>query len=114
MIVEYHLNVFSQVQIPDINPRDALAFKESELSSGATPAFSMSAGDFLEVYGNHSCQWDCIASCFFLDTARNVIEYLELMYKMLKPGGCLINLGPLLYHYTDMPGELSIGKDNIY
>ena len=38
-----------QVQIPDVNPRDALAFRESELANGATPAFSMSAGDFLEV-----------------------------------------------------------------
>jgi carnosine N-methyltransferase len=26
----------------------------------------------------------------------------------LKPGGYWINLGPLLYHFSDMPGESSI------
>jgi len=91
------------VQIPDLNPRDCLMQDPNSQST-----FSMSAGDFLEVYKDHHNQWDCIASCFFLDTARNVIEYLELMFDILKPGGFLVNLGPLLYHYTDMPGELSI------
>jgi hypothetical protein len=44
-------------------------------------------------------KWDCIASSFFLDTARNIIVYLETIWKILKPGGVLINLGPLLYHF---------------
>eukprot|EP00039_Didymoeca_costata_P004083 m.71243 g.71243 ORF g.71243 m.71243 type:complete len:108 (+) comp12227_c0_seq2:831-1154(+) len=38
---------------------------------------------------------------FFLDTARNIIVYLETVFKILKPGGVLINLGPLLYHFDD-------------
>ena len=45
---------------------------------------------------------------FFLDTARNVLDYIELIQQILKPGGHWINLGPLLYHYSDIPGELSI------
>jgi carnosine N-methyltransferase len=52
--------------------------------------------------------WDCVATCFFIDTANNIIEYIEMIYKILKPGGIWINLGPLLYHYADMPGEVSI------
>lgn len=60
---------------------------------------SMSAGDFLEVYDQYNA-WDCIASVFFLDTARIVMAYLEHMYAILKPGGLLINLGPLQYHFS--------------
>eukprot|EP00054_Salpingoeca_dolichothecata_P027419 m.201174 g.201174 ORF g.201174 m.201174 type:complete len:136 (-) comp25958_c0_seq5:489-896(-) len=40
--------------------------------------FSMAAGDFLEVYDDQLDSWDCVASCFFLDTARNVVAYLEV------------------------------------
>ena len=40
--------------------------------------------------------WDCVATCFFIDTAHNVIEYVERMWKILKPGGVWINFGSLL------------------
>jgi hypothetical protein len=52
--------------------------------------------------------WDCVATVFFIDTARNVIEYIETIYKILQPGGYWINLGPLLYHFSDMANESSI------
>lgn len=32
-------------------------------------------------------------TCFFLDTARNVVAYLETIHGLLKPGGLWINLG---------------------
>lgn len=38
-------------------------------------------------------QWNCLVSSFFLDTASNVLRYLELIYTILKPGGVLINIG---------------------
>lgn len=37
--------------------------------------------------------WNCVATVFFLDTAHNVIDYIETIYKILQPGGCWINLG---------------------
>lgn len=52
--------------------------------------------------------WDCMLSAFFLDTARNIIVYLEAVWKILKPGGYLINLGPLLYHFDDNADSPSI------
>lgn len=45
---------------------------------------------------------------FFIDTAHNIIEYVETIYNCLKPGGIWINLGPLLYHFADTDGELSV------
>ncbi|XP_034548687.1 carnosine N-methyltransferase isoform X2 [Notolabrus celidotus] len=85
------------ITFPDINPQ----------SLPLTADFSMVAGDFVEVY-NESESWDCVATCFFIDTAHNVIEYVETIWKILKPGGVWINLGPLLYHFENMANELSV------
>ncbi|CAH0716970.1 unnamed protein product, partial [Brenthis ino] len=69
--------------------------------------FSIAAGDFLKVYTEYD-EWHSIATCFFIDCAPNVIEFVERIYAILRPGGYWINLGPLLYHYSDMPTEFSI------
>ncbi|CAG8439709.1 12086_t:CDS:10 [Ambispora leptoticha] len=88
------------VFIPDVLP--------SDLPSDAD--FSMVAGDFVEVYGSdeQAEKWDCIVTCFFIDTAKNIVEYIEIFQRILKPGGLWINIGPLLYHYENMPDEISI------
>nr|XP_015827710.2 carnosine N-methyltransferase isoform X1 [Nothobranchius furzeri] len=85
------------VRFPDVNPQDL------PLSSD----FSMVAGDFVEVYTDSEV-WDCVATCFFIDTAHNIMEYVDTIWKILKPGGVWINLGPLLYHFENMVNELSI------
>lgn len=36
------------------------------------------------------------------------MQFIETIYKILKPGGIWINLGPLLYHFSDLPNEDSI------
>ncbi|XP_067653947.1 carnosine N-methyltransferase-like isoform X1 [Haliotis asinina] len=85
-----------------------ITFPDIETTSiPPTVSFSMAAGDFLEVYTEPD-SWDCVASVFFIDTAHNIIAYIETIYKIIKPGGCWINLGPLLYHYADMANESSI------
>ncbi|KAM7455234.1 hypothetical protein BLSTO_04012 [Blastocystis sp. subtype 1] len=61
--------------------------------------FSMCAGEFVDSYSEQESEWDCVLTCFFVDTAPVVFEYVELIYKILKPGGYWINLGPLLYHW---------------
>ncbi|PWA59047.1 S-adenosyl-L-methionine-dependent methyltransferases superfamily protein [Artemisia annua] len=85
------------VSIPDILPA----------SAGITEGFSMCGGDFVEVYGDPAQvgAWDAIVTCFFLDTAHNIVEYIEIISKILKDGGVWINLGPLLYHFADMYGQ---------
>ncbi|XP_065071154.1 carnosine N-methyltransferase-like [Rhopilema esculentum] len=90
-------NHIAAVKFPDVNPR--------ELPQDAK--LSMAAGDFLEVYTEPNC-WDCIATCFFIDTAHNIMAYIEKINEILKPGGYWINNGPLLYHFADIPGEVSI------
>ncbi|GAB4850711.1 hypothetical protein Ancab_030011 [Ancistrocladus abbreviatus] len=85
------------VSIPDILPA----------SAGITEGFSMCGGDFVEVYNDPSQEgmWDAVVTCFFIDTAHNIVEYIEIIWRVLKDGGVWINLGPLLYHFADMYGQ---------
>ncbi|KAG2629446.1 hypothetical protein PVAP13_3KG432300 [Panicum virgatum] len=83
----------------------AVSFPDIHLSSaGITEGFSMCTGDFVEVYSEESLEsaWDAVVTCFFLDTAHNIVEYIEIISKVLKDGGVWINLGPLLYDFADM------------
>eukprot|EP00128_Syssomonas_multiformis_P000879 Colp12_sorted_trinity150504_noHs@22405 len=94
----YHMeDQLRAVRVPDIDP--ACLPPNSN--------FSMAAGDFLEVYLEKN-KWDVVATCYFIDTAKNVVAYLEAIWDILKPGGSWINFGPLLYHFADMPKEMSI------
>ncbi|URE20637.1 N2227-like protein [Musa troglodytarum] len=83
------------------------------IHQGITEGFSMCAGDFVEVYNDESQEayWDAVVTCFFVDTAHNIVEYIETISKLLKTGGVWVNLGPLLYHFADSYGpedEMSI------
>lgn len=68
------------------------------------PRLGMAAGDFVEIYGENNPSakgsFDAILTCFFVDTAPVVVDYVETIWHVLKPGGVWINLGPLLYHWT--------------
>ena len=73
----------------------------------------MAAGDFLEVYSTpeYVASHDCVVTCFFLDCAHNIIQFVQTIHKILKQGGTWLNLGPLLYHFSDIKGEDSIEPD---
>ncbi|KAL4399586.1 S-adenosylmethionine-dependent methyltransferase [Malassezia pachydermatis] len=69
--------------------------------------FSMVAGEFVEVYAKPEERgtWNAVATCYFMDTAKNVIRYLEVINALLPRGGYWINVGPLLWHFEheDVP-----------
>ncbi|KAI0249309.1 N2227-domain-containing protein [Lactifluus subvellereus] len=93
--------ILKRVQIPDVLP--------SDLPPGSN--FSLVAGDFEEVYGQQDGEadpnepsaglWDAILTCFFIDTAKNIVNYLRIIHRILAPGGVWINLGPLLWHFEE-------------
>ncbi|ORM41934.1 Carnosine N-methyltransferase [Babesia sp. Xinjiang] len=64
--------------------------------------FSMCTGEFTEVYSNVEEPFDAVLTCFFLDTAKNVVAYIRTCAKVLRKGGLWANIGPLLYHYADL------------
>ncbi|KAL5962197.1 Carnosine N-methyltransferase [Taenia solium] len=90
-------NQTAAVTVPDVVPTDIPAGVQ----------FSMVAGDFVEVYSEPE-SWDCVATVYFIDTAHNILDYLETIWRILVPGGYWINFGPLLYHFADIPGQDSI------
>lgn len=93
--------VLKRVQIPDALP--------SDLPPGSN--FSLVAGDFEGVYGQQDANadpdepsaglWDAVLTCFFIDTAKNIVNYLRIIHRILAPGGVWINLGPLLWHFEE-------------
>ena len=92
---------FKKIMIPDENLAE-------ELSKTDTGEMSMVAGEFCRVYKDKINFFDSIVTCFFIDTANNIIEYIETIHNIIKIGGLWINFGPLLFHYTDNPNEVSI------
>lgn len=54
-------------------------------------------GDFTTAFTEETGMYDIIVTLFFIDTARNLVSYLETIHRLLRPGGTWINLGPLLY-----------------
>jgi carnosine N-methyltransferase len=88
--------------IPDVDPASYLLNSEEDTDDVRALDFSMAAGDFVGIYGNprETGQWDSVVCCFFLDAAPSIVEYIQVIYKMLKDDGILLNLGPLLYHWS--------------
>ncbi|KAI5845426.1 N2227-like protein-domain-containing protein [Tricharina praecox] len=87
------------VQFPDIVP-DAQVLTRLKLVEG----------DFVTRFLPHEHgAFDVVATLFFIDTARNLVDYLETIAKVLKPGGVWINLGPLLYGTAPLV-ELSLDE----
>ncbi|KAF4121816.1 N2227-like protein [Geosmithia morbida] len=89
--------------VPDIHPATALSLHPDPKGS-----MSMCAADFLCVYGDeeHAEAYDAVATVFFLDTAPNLARYLDVVHRCLRPGGILVNVGPLLWHFeNNAPGN---------
>ncbi|KAK8067098.1 hypothetical protein PG997_013845 [Apiospora hydei] len=73
---------FQSYKIPDIQPQETLS------QAQGIGAMQMTLTTPWLLY-------------FFLDTAPNLIRYLEVIRHCLKPGGVLINVGPLLWHWEN-------------
>ncbi|TEB32801.1 N2227-domain-containing protein [Coprinellus micaceus] len=98
------------IQIPDVSP--------SALPPNSK--FSLVAGDFEEIYGSddhdpdepQAGEWNAIVTCFFIDTAKNIVNYLRIIHNILAKGGIWINLGPLLWHWeNNNTNDLSVELD---
>lgn len=87
-------DLLSPVLIPDVLPGSI---------DGGPADFSFAAGDFLQIYRSPSeaASWDSLVTCFFIDTARNVVDYIEMIWRLLKPGGTWVNCGPTLWHFEN-------------
>lgn len=120
-----HVSRASQLQrvaVPDVVPGVVLDEASESLGSEvhAFERMSMSSGDFCVLYKGDEYReaFDAVTTCFFIDTAPNLIAYIETVLSCLKPGGVWINNGPLLWHFESGPqpgekkGRGSLAQDN--
>ena len=77
---------FRQVQVPDVQVKIS--------------RISWTVGDFVEIsqVPEEASSYDAVVTCFFLDTAANVLDYIQAMESILITGGRWINVGPLHWH----------------
>ncbi|KAI9878521.1 MAG: hypothetical protein M1830_000655, partial [Pleopsidium flavum] len=91
------------VWVPDVHPATALEEEDTEESAHEFERMSMTAADFVVLYGDeaHAGCYDAVATVFFVDTAPNLMRYVETIRHCLREGGVWINLGPLLWHFEE-------------
>jgi hypothetical protein len=96
----------TKVMIPDVHPRSSVLGQATKLGNGpSVGTMSVSAADFLVLYSSqsHKDSFHAVATVFFIDTAPNLIRYVETVRNCLIPGGAWINIGPLLWHFEANP-----------
>ena len=93
-------DAFKIYSIPDENIKEGLNKSSGKLE--LIPA------DFINYLKDKNNFYEGIVTSFFIDTANNIIEFIELIYNSLKNNGIWINFGPLLYHFTGIQNEISI------
>jgi carnosine N-methyltransferase len=86
---------FEAISFPDVHPSKLVR------EAPGNVRMSVAAGEFLMCYDTPAgaSTWDAIATCFFIDTAPNIIDYIEAIHRMLVPGGIWTSIGPLEYHW---------------
>ena len=100
------------VSIPDVHPGMELEKSSEGTKSHAAQRMSMTAADFVVLYGDerHKQVFDAAITVFFLDTAPNVLNYIKVVHDCLKDGGYWINLGPLLWHFEERGPSAAAGN----
>ena len=60
----------------------------------------------LNILCNTTAAWDAVVTCFFLDTAHNIVEYIEIISKVLKDGGVSSSALGIIMNYLLFVNQL--------
>ena len=83
---------FKSVGFPDVNIR-----------APSKGSLSYTVGDFAgsDYYRNNRANdFDVIVTCFLIDTATNIYDYIQVIQNLLRPHGVWINVGPVQWHHN--------------
>jgi hypothetical protein len=77
---------------------DSVAFPDINVSPGERLSYTL--GDFVTTYGSNQRKdhYGAVVTCFFIDTATNIYEYLAVISSALCSGGLWVNVGPVQWH----------------
>ncbi|AWU75166.1 uncharacterized protein C5L36_0B04180 [Pichia kudriavzevii] len=123
-----------QIYFPDFNPGDISLLNVEYPDIPVGELMSMVAGGFVDLYGppdlnkiseiysneemavqfrnENKGKFNVIATCYFLDTAANIIDYLKAIKYSLNDDGYWINFGPLLWHFEGNDLEIDVDSLN--
>lgn len=94
-------STFRRISFPDVIPRlgPNLTLVEKDFLTLSSPSASpLDKPEFWTKSPTDSGEgYDFIVTLFFIDTSINVFATMEHIFKLLRPGGSWINLGPLLW-----------------
>ncbi|KIV99720.1 uncharacterized protein PV09_08650 [Verruconis gallopava] len=110
-----HVNRQDQLRsvlVPDVHPATELQRVASQSDIHPFERMSFSSADFCVAYKEADAKetFDSVASIFFIDTAPNVIKYVEAVRHCLKTGGVWINVGPLKWHFEGSAAYRNKGR----
>jgi carnosine N-methyltransferase len=84
---------------------DSPSLQQYLSTSTVFSSLSVQYGDFVKVYGMNAGyrlnSFDGIITNFFIDTGRNIFDYLTTIQQLLKHDGMWLNIGPLHYHHKN-------------
>ena len=104
-----------KVLIPDVHPGQSSA--EASARGSLVGRMDMTAADFVVLYSDTVQQetFDAVVTVFFIDTAPNLVRYIQTIHNCLKSGGVWVNMGPLLWHFDDRAPNLNVkkGEENL-
>lgn len=125
------INQIRPVSVPDYNPLHIHELQRENPEIPYDELMSMTAGSFVDLYGpdmpsgessytddpvarefrqQNEESMDVVVTCFFIDTASNIIDYLKCIHYSLKKNALWINFGPLLWHFEDYGNTHHIKK----
>lgn len=86
------------VPVPDIWPKRPMV-----MSAEAETSLKINMNDFVVEYAKPCYQnaFDAVATLFFIDTARNLLDHIATIRNCLEIGGVWINVGPLLWNCNE-------------
>lgn len=98
---------FRPLFAPDVAPLGLMG-------AGGEDRFCIQSGDFAALYGSEECEgtFDAVATCYFLDTASVVVDYVRIIHGLLRAGGVWVNFGPLHFHWADADEDEDAGDPN--
>lgn len=88
-----------QVTVPDLCPAEQLSMQDD---------LCMVGGDFGRGYNSSWSEWDCVATCLGSECEVNVLNYVDTIWKIIKPGGIWVHFSPVRCHFTDRRTNASL------
>lgn len=94
---------------------DAAAVQQAQqpAADAGVGSLSLEIGDLLALADAQPGAQDVVVTCYFIDTGKQILDYLWAIQRLLRPGGVWVNIGPLNYHATLLDGAVQLTLEEV-